>query len=181
VGLDNIVEYWGSDRASGGRGRDSLRMYGNRPGQAYGGRGRDRLDQILFRQDGLVAAGGPGRDQVLLRVPSPLSGAHDVSLVVDQATGVVTLTRADGASYTSTVTGIESCGIGDPKTPVVFHGDAESTRLDAAAASLDAHMGGGNDSVGTEGVDHLDGGPGDDRVRATPGVDICVNFERGTC
>lgn len=181
-GADYIAAFWGSDLVRGGGQKDIVNANGDEPNRVFGGSGADDIQQVMFRQDGVVADGGPGRDVLRLRVVLHLPGRSDRSLTAEQAAGTVTLVDDSGTSYTAEVSGFWSWELVDQQAPLVFHGDDESTHLSATGAGLDADLGSGDDSViGTLGVDVLDGGAGDDSVRATAGVDTCTNFERGTC
>jgi Ca2+-binding RTX toxin-like protein len=180
-GSDTLSSDRGRDVGHGGAGRDLIYLRSHDSTEAFGGSGRDELFQKVPLEGGLVSDGGPGDDYLNLRIPHAVGAVRHATFTVDQATGTTREIETDGSSYDGTIRAVEQYELHGP-VDWVFHGDAEATGILARGRSLTAAMGGGDDTVaGTLLHDVLDGGPGDDLVSSTPGDDVCLNFEEGTC
>jgi Ca2+-binding RTX toxin-like protein len=195
-------QFWGgrgndaflTDRAHGGPGADSIRLYASPSSSdlvAHGGPGRDTIDleSPILRLANL--SGGQGRDRLVLRVVNFWGADVYDRIVVDLSRGTIEGDPTTGSARMRVrsfrdVTLAQDLSCADSAVTEEFKviGTAASNRLDAAMDFScwipDLHLFGkdGNDIlIGSDGSDRLHGGRGRDRGDGGAGSDVCFSVE----
>ena len=185
------------DTVSGGDGRDLLwsdlghdALHGNAEGDAFvvtstepttvqGGAGPDAVDQVIATSRGNVTDGGPGTDTITFLAPPVEDGAPVATYTIDLRSGSTAV-----GDVTGTIAGYEEHRLMG-RMHWRFFGTSGPDRVWALSGGpLRAQTFDGDDwMIGSEKVDRLDGGPGEDQADGRGGPDTCIAIATGnrTC
>src|SRR5688500_6421615 len=156
-------------------GHDTFRDVSERDVTLYGGDGDDQFQGTTSSSKQPLFYGGAGRDLYVLPGGSWFLDLNDHPGVEDASAEFATLIGTDGDNRLTGGSASELKGGGGNDTlmvhdgGVMYGGDGNDRLISAETSSNGTHQlgGAGNDTLeGAEGVDYLDGGPGNDVLRA---------------
>lgn len=179
-GDDMLVASNGREVLRGDAGDDTVWSTGGGPAEVYGGAGDDRLAVHLADRPGFVLDGGDGVDRAQLSGPRSSrdvpAGATAVVTMADGPTGQVGDVVVDGTPW-GTLAGLDDLELGE-NVHWEYRGTDAAEILRSSGLDLVAFLYGGDDQVfGTDGVDTIDAGDGQDEVWGNRGRDTCTNAE----
>lgn len=182
AGEDRASTAHGRDEIHGGGGRDFINVHAPAQATVLGDEGDDYLDgEIGDRGAALANAafdGGPGRDNLILRMSRKTAALPSVPVTVDARNRRVTATH-DGTTRTAAIAGFEHYTQLAEQRLWTFVGSDRPERYDVLGGQVRAFGRGGDDTLrGGWMSDLLDGGAGADTLHGSEGRDTCRNGER---
>lgn len=178
-GDDILWSALGRDALHGNADGDALVVTSTDPATVQGGAGHDAVEQVIVTASGSVTDGGPGTDTITFLAPPVEGEAPVATYTIDLRSGSTAVGDATG-----TIAGYEEHRLmgrmhwrffgtpGPDRVWALFGGPLRATTYD------------GDDwMIGSEKVDRLDGGPGQDQADGRGGPDTCIAIEKGnrTC